>query len=226
MKLMPFSMPKVFTSEDGGRLYTVNLVPGVAVYNEDLVQFNDSELRYWNPFRSKLSALILKGTDKIEFDEQNTTLYLGAAAGTTASHLSDITSGGRIYCVEFSERPFRDLLTTCGQRPNMIPILANARKPNEYRSIVEVVDWIYQDISQRDQVEIFIKNAQMYLKNDGRALIMVKSRSINVNLSPQIIYQNVRSQLESGGFQILETTILAPFQKDHAAFVVEFESSF
>lgn len=43
------------------RLYTKNLVPGESVYNEKLIKFEGIEYRYWDPFRSKLSAAILNG---------------------------------------------------------------------------------------------------------------------------------------------------------------------
>ena len=44
----------------------------------------------WNPFRSKLAAAILGGIDKIHMMPGSKVLYLGAASGTTVSHVSDI----------------------------------------------------------------------------------------------------------------------------------------
>lgn len=44
----------------------------------------------WNPFRSKLAAAILGGIDKIHMVPGSKVLYLGAASGTTVSHVSDI----------------------------------------------------------------------------------------------------------------------------------------
>lgn len=44
----------------------------------------------WNPFRSKLAAAILGGIDKIHMAPGSKVLYLGAASGTTVSHVSDI----------------------------------------------------------------------------------------------------------------------------------------
>jgi fibrillarin-like pre-rRNA processing protein len=191
------------------------------VYNEDLVSFKGTEYRYWNPYRSKLAAILQKNSEVLKFDPNQSVLYLGAAAGTTVSHISDIITDGRIYCVEFSERPFRDLVKVCESRPNLIPILANARKPAEYKAIVTAVDWVYQDISQRDQVEIFVKNIRTFLKQNNLAVLMVKSRSIDVNLEPKIIYKNIQNQLINENLKILETIILSPFQKDHAAFIIQ-----
>ena len=48
------------------------------------------EYRVWNPFRSKLAAAILGGIDSIHMKPGSKVLYLGAAAGTTVSHVSDI----------------------------------------------------------------------------------------------------------------------------------------
>lgn len=48
------------------------------------------EYRVWNPFRSKLGAAILGGVDQIHIKPGAKVLYLGAASGTTVSHVSDI----------------------------------------------------------------------------------------------------------------------------------------
>jgi len=221
MELERHSLPNILLSTDGRSIFTVNLDPGRSVYDEDLITFEGRELRRWSPYRSKLAALFLKGTDKFRIDSTSKVLYLGAASGTTPSHISDIISRGLVYCVEFSERPFRDLVKLCEQRANMIPILASARKPEEYRALVEPCDVLYQDISQRDQVEIFIKNIRIFLKKNGLGVIMVKSRSIDVSKSPELIYESVRNQLQSEDFLILDKKILSPYQKDHAAFIVE-----
>ena len=49
-----------------------------------------TEYRVWNPFRSKLVAAILGGVDKIHIKPGSKVLYLGAASGTTVSHVADI----------------------------------------------------------------------------------------------------------------------------------------
>ena len=53
-------------------------------------QETKTEYRVWNPFRSKLAAAILGGVDKIHIKPGVKVLYLGAASGTTVSHVSDI----------------------------------------------------------------------------------------------------------------------------------------
>jgi rRNA 2'-O-methyltransferase fibrillarin len=44
----------------------------------------------WNPFRSKLGAAIVGGIENIYMKPGSKVLYLGAASGTTVSHVSDI----------------------------------------------------------------------------------------------------------------------------------------
>ncbi len=49
-----------------------------------------TEYRVWNPFRSKLGAAIMGGIDNIYMPVGSKVLYLGAASGTTVSHVSDL----------------------------------------------------------------------------------------------------------------------------------------
>ena len=129
--------------EDGTkRLATKNLAPGRAVYGERLITFKGVEYRIWDPYRSKLAAAILKGLKNVPIKPGNKVLYLGAASGTTASHVSDIVGeNGHVYCVEFSARAIRELVNNvCAFRPNMSPILEDARLPERYAMLIEKVD--------------------------------------------------------------------------------------
>ena len=56
------------------------------------------EYRVWNPFRSKLAAAILGGVDKIHIHPGSKVLYLGAASGTTVSHVADIVGPVSTVC--------------------------------------------------------------------------------------------------------------------------------
>ena len=165
--------------EKGKKLATKNLAPGCKAYvDEWVIEEGGTEYRVWDPYRSKLAAAILKGLKEIPIKNAAKVLYLGAASGTTASFVSDVVgAGGRVYCVEISSRPFRDLLLLCGKRPNMLPILADAREPSSYASLVSEVDVIYQDVAQPDQVDIFLKNVKMFLIEGGRALLAIKAVS-------------------------------------------------
>ena len=211
--------PGIFKKKD--KLFTQNpdVCKGIRVYNEQLITEDNIEYRSWNPFRSKLAAALLKGlTIDITADAQ--ILYLGAATGTTVSHLSDIIINGTIYAVETSPVAIINLLKVSEKRPNIIPILSDANHPERYQSIVPLVDFIYQDISQRNQADIFTRNITAYLKPKGIGLIMVKARSIDVALKPKQAYDLVCTHLQQEKLKIKKPLELTPFEKDHAAILI------
>jgi len=205
------------------KLFTENLYCciGEQVYNERLVKQKGKELRSWNPYRSKLAAAILKGLD-FELESDSKVLYLGAATGTTVSHISDIAKNGLIFSVEISPISIKGLMKICEKRKNIIPILEDASHPDRYGSIISPVDLVYQDVSQRNQAEIFIENVSRYLKKEGIGILMVKARSIDVSLEPKKAYDLVCSKLESNGLKIRDRIDLNPYEKDHSAIVVSF----
>jgi len=49
-----------------------------------------TEYRVWNPFRSKLAAGVLGGIENTYMKPGSKVLYLGAASGTSVSHVADI----------------------------------------------------------------------------------------------------------------------------------------
>ncbi len=161
--------------KEKNRLFTENLecCKGTRVYNEKLVNYKGTEFRSWNPYRSKLAAAILNGL-KIEIKLNSKILYLGAATGTTVSHVSDIVKEGVVFSVENSPVAVKNLIKLCEIRQNIIPILADANHPDRYSSIVSTVDLVYQDVSQRNQAEIFITNIERYLKKSGIGILMIK----------------------------------------------------
>ena len=210
-------VPGVFT--DGRALFTVNAAPGRTVYDERLVTVDGVEYRRWDPYRSKLAATILLGGRNLGIDESTKVLYLGAASGTTASHISDIVTNGVVYCVEVSERSFRDLVKVCETRKNMIPILEDANKPEEYSHMIEGIELVYQDIAQRNQVDIFVRNMAAFDAEHG--ILMLKSRSIDVNRRPKAVFGEAGKQLVAKQLKVRETIDLDKYSNDHAAFIVE-----
>src|SRR5881296_4644688 len=199
------------------RLATRSLTPWTTVYGEDIVRIGDEEFRIWDPFRSKLAAAILKGLSKVPIATGKKVLYLGAASGTTASHVSDIVGErGRVYCVEFAQRSFRDLINnTSKNRRNMTPIFGDARFPGRYRSIVQGVDTVYADIAQPDQARILSENIVQYLSENGDFLFAVKARSIDVSKDSSTIFRQEKTLLEEKGYKVREMIRLDPFEKDH-----------
>ena len=206
------------TEEDGERLATRNLTPGVQIIGEKLVKWEGQEYRLWSPYRSKLSAAILNGLKRLPIAEGSRVLYLGAASGTTASYVSDIAGQrGTVFCVEFAPRPMKELLRVCELRDNMVPLLADARRPQTYAHLVTEVDFVYQDVAQPNQGEIFCSNVKAYLREGGAGLLMVKSRSVDVTRKPEDIFREEMDHLTRCGIRIEETVPLQPFDKDHIA---------
>jgi len=193
---------------------TKNLVKGKKVYGEELAQSNFGELRQWNHFRSKLAAAILKKLNKLPIKKSSKILYLGAASGTTASHVSDIAENGKVFCIELSPRAAGKLIEICSERKNMIPIIADASFPLSY-AYIEKVDLIYQDIAQKNQSEILIKNGGHYLKKDGNILLALKAGAISSTEKPERVIGGEIKKLREF-FEIKQVIDLEPYHKAHA----------
>lgn len=204
---------------EGLRLATKNFVPKVNVYGEKLVNYKKVEYRVWDAYRSKLAAAILNGLKFFPIAIDSKILYLGAASGTTPSHISDIIeTKGHIYCVEFAQRSIRDLINNvCVHRKNMTPFMEDARFPNNYSIFINgKVDVIYCDVAQPEQARIVADNAKLLLKKGGWILLAVKAPSIDVTKSPQEIYKQEAKVLKKCGFKILDIINLEPYDKSHA----------
>ena len=122
-------------------LLTRNITPGESVYGEKRISVENAaqpsaltnganvdlpatkvEYRVWNPFRSKLAAGILGGLDDIFVKPGAKVLYLGAASGTSVSHVADIVGPqGIVFAVEFSDRSGRDLINSKSFRSSFYP---------------------------------------------------------------------------------------------------------
>ena len=217
--MKPAKIAGVFRKND--KIYTENPASckGIQVYNERLIHHKDKEFRSWNPYRSKLAAAILKELT-FEIKQDSNVLYLGAATGTTVSHISDIVKNGTVFAVENSPFAANELIQLSRRRQNIIPILEDANHPNRYSFFVPSVDIVYQDISQRNQAEIFVENIERYLKKDGFGLIMVKARSIDVAFKPKKAFKLVEEKLKENNLKIVQTIDISPYEKDHAAILV------
>lgn len=211
--------------EDGSRrLATKNLVPGRNVYGERLVRYEGVEYRVWDAFRSKLAGAILKGLRNVPIKPGHKVLYLGAASGTTPSHVSDIVGEkGHVYCVEFASRSIRDLVdNVCSYRMNMSPILEDARFPEKYAMFIQgKVDDIYCDIAQPEQAKVLADNADRFLVESGWIMLAVKSQSIDVTKEPIEVYRSETKVLQKRGFSIEEVVNLEPYDKAHAMIVAQ-----
>ncbi len=218
--------PEIYwvTLEDGARkLATKNIVVGNSVYGERLVKYKKREYRIWDPYRSKLAAAILKGLGTVPIHPGAKVLYLGAASGTTASHVSDIVGeGGHVYCVEFASRSLRELISKVAAfRYNLSPILADARLPESYSRLVEQVDVIYCDVAQPEQARVLADNADAFLVNQGWVMLAIKAQSIDVTKEPSIVYEREIAVMESRGFRVSEVVYLEPYDKAHIMVVAQ-----
>jgi fibrillarin-like pre-rRNA processing protein len=211
--------------EDGSRrLATKNLVPGRNVYGERLVRYEGVEYRVWDAFRSKLAGAILKGLRNVPIKPGHKVLYLGAASGTTPSHVSDIVGEkGHVYCVEFASRSIRDLVdNVCSYRMNMSPILEDARFPEKYAMFIQgKVDDIYCDIAQPEQAKVLADNADRFLVESGWIMLAVKSQSIDVTKEPIEVYRSETKVLQKRAFSVEEVVNLEPYDKAHAMIVAQ-----
>ncbi|MEM3493082.1 MAG: fibrillarin-like rRNA/tRNA 2'-O-methyltransferase [Thermoplasmata archaeon] len=206
---------------DGENFYTVNAVPGVSVYGEVLVRERGREYRRWNPMRSKLSAMLHRKLKNFAFGKKTEVLYLGAASGTTVSHISDIVSAGKIYAVEISKVPFLNLLKLAEMRKNIIPLLADASRTYTYAPVVQKVDVIYQDIAQKNQVEIFIEAVEEFLREKGTGYLVIKAPAIDSTKKVTEILKSSIAEIEGTGLRISEKLLLEPFDAEHCVLVVQ-----
>jgi fibrillarin-like pre-rRNA processing protein len=181
------------------------------VYNERML----GGARVWDQFRSKLAALYYTGTGR-ELSRDMRVLYLGAANGTTVSHVADYTD--IVYAVEFAPRPMQDLLEVARRRENIVPIMADATRPEQYAPLVEEVDLLYQDVAQPDQAAIAIRNSA-FLKHGGHVILMLKTRSVDVRKEPAEVFRDTMDALAAAGLLAVESVWLEPYHHDHAAIV-------
>ena len=204
-------------------LATKNLVRGQVVYGERLFEYKGEEYREWIAKRSKLAAAIMKGIREFPIKEGDYVLYLGIASGTTASHISDIIGWeGLIYGIDISGRVLRKTYLIARKRTNIIPILADASLPSSYSHLIpKKVNVLYEDVAQKHQVDILIKNAEYFLKSNGYALFAVKARSIDVTKPPKEIFKEVEKKLKEY-FDIIDKVRLEPYEKDHMFYVLKY----
>ena len=205
---------------DGRDLYTRNRNPGTKVYGEALATIDAVEYRAWDPFRSKAAALLLKGAPSDVFGRPKTVLYLGAAHGTTASHLSDLWPEATIFVIEKSPTSFAPLLALARTRPGLVPILADAQLPERYQADVGAVDLLYQDVAQRNQAGIFVENARACLAPRARGILMLKVRSVTQQRPTITVVREARAALVAAHLVVTYETALAPFSREHVALAV------
>jgi len=204
-------MNQIFSEvyREGRNIATKNKFKGNTVYGEKIISEKGNEFRFWNPERSKLAAAIQHGLRNWTLKKDHNVLYLGASSGTTPSHVADIAN--MVFAVEISKRMMRDLIQISEVRTNVIPILADASKPETYMDRILSVDFIYQDVAQPNQAEILNKNAEIF--KPKFAMLAIKARSIDVTKNPSQIFKKEIGKLNN--FEVIEIIKLYPYDKDH-----------
>ena len=158
---------------------------------------------------------------------------MGAASGTTVSHVSDIVGPeGLVYAVEFSHRSGRDLLNVAKTRTNIVPIIEDARHPHKYRMLVGMVDCVFADVAQPDQTRIVALNSHHFLKAGGHFVISIKASCIDSTAKPEAVFASevsyfylVRNyifqvkKMKAEKMKPQEQLTLEPYERDHAVVV-------
>lgn len=216
---------------DRRALWTHNAVPGTAVYGESLRKFKGDEHRRWDPNRSKLGAGMLrtKRDPALLLPEQGeTVLYLGAGHGTSVSHLYDHLCGasnrfgGRLVCVDLAPRCLRDLTFMTTQRPGLVPVLGDARKHAAWGVLLPTkVPWLFQDVAQAGQVDIFLAACERFLQPGGTGLLSLKAASERwTGEGEAALFAEVERTLRSAGHEVEEVIELTGYEDNHRLFVV------
>jgi fibrillarin-like pre-rRNA processing protein len=184
---------------------------GQPVYGEP----TDGGWRCWDAGRSKLGAMLEAGME-IDLTDGDGVLYLGAASGTTVSHVADFA--GPTYAVEFAPRPVGDLLDVAKAHENLFPLLKDARKPDTYSHIVESgLDVLVQDVATRGQASVAVDNAR-FLGDNGQLLLAIKARSEDVTADPETVFDSVCAELTEA-YEITDRQRLDPSHDDHLGVV-------
>lgn len=191
-------------------------------YGEKIIKQGETYLREWNPKHSKIAAAIKKGF-KLNLNPNSKVLYVGCSTGTTLSHIADIVTTGDIVANDVSPESMISLIKLMKIKKNIIPILS------DYRSLVknpdlknEKFDFIFQDVSQKDQTTVFIEIVKKFLLPKGQAAISLKTRSIDSRLSPKQVLKRECDKIRKAGLKIIKTLNLEPFEKDHYFLEVSF----
>jgi rRNA 2''-O-methyltransferase fibrillarin (EC 2.1.1.-) len=185
---------------------------GEPVYGEPV---DAAGWRVWDTNRSKVGAVLQTHGDP-GFDPTDRVLYLGAATGTTVSHLADM--GMCVYAIEISPYAAESLLAVSATRPRLFPIIADARRPSQYAGMVESdLSWLIQDVASAQQVQIAAENRR-FLADDGRALVFIKARSIDATAAPTAVFESVETQLAET-FEITHRIAMDRTHRDHRALI-------
>lgn len=219
------NFPNVFVRQKGRiEEFFVKTNLNKSFFEEKIIKEDNSIFREVEPKRSKLFASIAKKISQLGIKEDSKILYLGASHGYTVSFLCDVVNKGNIYALDFAPRVVRDLVFLCEYKENIAPMMEDANRPENYKDKIDEVDVVFMDIAQKEQVKIFLKNCDMFLKVGGFGILALKARSVDVTKHPKDIFKITRAQLENY-MSVVDYRELAPYEMDHALFVCKKNST-
>ncbi|RZC92640.1 hypothetical protein C5167_007562, partial [Papaver somniferum] len=191
--------------------------------------------RRWNPYTCMLAAAILNGVEYFGITKGATVLYLGVpASAITVSHVSDIVGrDGKVYAVVYLHnsrgskfdmarmQAFNDMAMI---RENIVPIIADAADPTQYRIFVDrQVDVIISDDQRADQSTILSLNAKCYLKRKGNFAMFIKPVVMSVVMpdldSEEDVYAHELKMLQRLELTPSAGVRLDPYQKCRACVI-------
>jgi fibrillarin-like rRNA methylase len=157
-----------------------------------------------------------------------TVLYLGAGHGTSVSHLHDQVCGesnrfgGRLVAVDLAPRCLRDLTFLAKHRPGLVPVLGDARQHAAWGVLLPSrVPWLFQDVAQAGQVDIFLSACERFLEVDGRGLLSLKAASERwTGAGETALFESVERRLVQAGHTVEEVIELTGYEDNHRLFVI------
>lgn len=203
--------------KEGKNYFTLSLVKNPRVYGERIITDEKGEWREWNPFRSKLAAALGAGLNELPIEEGSSVLYLGSAEGTTVSHVSDlIGEEGIVVGVDISPKAMSTFAKLVEVRENIVPMLGDANTPEEYAKELGdfSADVLVQDVAQRNQADIFVKNMKLFGRKGTEGLLVIKARSIDFTQPPEKVMEGELKIIKKH-YTIVQVVELGKFEKDH-----------
>tara|TARA_B100000925_G_scaffold121638_1_gene90336 strand:- start:1424 stop:1771 length:348 start_codon:yes stop_codon:yes gene_type:complete len=106
-------------------------------------------------------------------------------------------------------------------RPGLVPVLGDARKHSAWGVLLpRKVNWLFQDVAQSGQVEIFIGVCRRFLNIDGIGLLSLKAASERwTGEGEDALFGKVEEQLVENGFAVEESIKLTGYEDNHVLFV-------
>lgn len=152
----------------------------------------------------------LKKGLKNEVTKDSKVLYVGASHGKTVEKLSKECN--IIYAIDISKQTTKQLIKIAEKNNNIAPILADANKTEEYKERIDKVDFLFQDIAQKDQVRIFKKILKEF--NIKKGILALKTKGIDSNKTKKDVLLEALEELKEFNIKYVD---LSPEIKDHYA---------